>query len=114
MSENTNLDTGAPEPKSDKEARRPLRADYWKRLLFMVGYGFIGYFVLIALFLVAIVQAVYTLVTGAENGELKDFARNLTRYLGEVMAFVSWASEEKPFPAKAFAQANPNAADASI
>ncbi len=74
--------------------------DYWRRLLYMVGYAFIAYFVLIALFLVAIVQALHVLFTQNRSTEVENLARNMTRYLGDVIAFVSWASDEKPFPAQ--------------
>jgi hypothetical protein len=77
-------------------------AAFWRRVLYMVGYSFIGYFVQIALFAVALVQAVFTLVSGHRSGEITALARNLTTYLTEVMAFVSWASDEKPFPAGKF------------
>ena len=77
-------------------------ADFWRRVLYMVGYGFIGYFVLLALFIVAVVQAIYTLASGHRSDEIGSLARNLTVYLTEVMAFVCWASDEKPFPAGKF------------
>ncbi len=77
-------------------------AAFWRRCLYMVGYGFIAYFVLIALFIVAIVQAIYTLVSGHRSEEIGTLARNLTVYLTELAAFVSWASDEKPFPAGRF------------
>ena len=76
--------------------------EFWRRVLYMVGYSFIGYFVQVALFVVALVQAVYTLVSGHRSGEITSLARNLTTYLTEVMAFVSWASDQKPFPAGKF------------
>ena len=77
-------------------------AEFWRRVLYMIGYSFIGYFVQVALFAVALVQAVYTLVSGHRSAEITTLARNLTTYLTEVMAFVSWASDEKPFPAGKF------------
>ena len=75
---------------------------FWRRSLYMVGYGFIAYFVLMALFIVAVTQAVYTLVSGHRSHEIGALARNLTVYLTELVAFVSWASDEKPFPAGRF------------
>lgn len=77
-------------------------AAFWRRVLYMVGYGFIAYFVLMALFIIAITQAVYTLVSGRRSEEVGALARNLTVYLTELVAFVSWASDEKPFPAGRF------------
>jgi hypothetical protein len=80
---------------------------FWRRVLYMIGYGFIGYFVLLALFVVAVVQAIYTLVSGHRSQEVATLAHNLNRYLTEVMGFVSWASDDKPFPAKPFPDETP-------
>jgi len=77
-------------------------AAFWRRALYMIGYGFIAYFVLLALFIVAVTQALYTLATGHRSEEIGTLARNLTVYLTELAAFVSWASDEKPFPAGKF------------
>ena len=77
-------------------------AAFWRRVLYMVGYGFIAYFVLIALFIIAVTQAIYALLTGHRSEEVGTLARNLTVYLTELVAFVSWASDEKPFPAGRF------------
>ena len=77
-------------------------AAFWRRCLYMVGYGFIAYFVLIALFIIAVTQAIYTLASGHRSEEVSTLARNLTVYLTELAAFISWASDEKPFPAGRF------------
>jgi hypothetical protein len=77
-------------------------SEYWRRILYMIGYSFIGYFVLIGLFFVAVVQALHVLLTQRRSPDVETLARNMTRYLFEVMAFVSWASDEKPFPAQSF------------
>ena len=77
-------------------------AAFWWRVLYMVGYGFIAYFVLMAVFIVAVTQAIYTLVSGHRSHEIGVLARNLTIYLTELAAFISWASDEKPFPAGRF------------
>lgn len=86
------------------DARGP---EFWRRILYMIGYGFVGYFVLLALFVVALVQAIYTLVSAKRSAEVATLAHNLNRYLTEVMGFVSWASDDKPFPAKPFPDETP-------
>jgi dolichyl-phosphate-mannose--protein O-mannosyl transferase len=80
----------------------PRSAEAWRRILYMIGYSFIAYFVLIGIFLVAIGQAIHVLVTKRRLGELETLAHNMTRYLAEVVAFVAWVSDDKPFPAQSF------------
>src|SRR5262245_58374735 len=98
-SEHPSAGAGSSDPAMHVDAHG---ADFWRRVLYMIGYGFIGYFVLMALFIVAVVQAIYTVLSGHRSDEIGSLARNLTVYLTEVMAFVSWASDEKPFPAGKF------------
>ena len=105
MSDPTSMgsDAGGHGHASDPSSRVDAHgADFWRRVLYMVGYSFIAYFVLLALFIVAITQALYTLATGHRSDEVGALARNLTVYLTELAAFVSWASDEKPFPAGKF------------
>ena len=99
MSDPSSMGSHSSDPSLNVDAHG---ADFWRRALYMVGYGFIAYFVLIALFIIAVTQALYTLATGHRSQEIGTLARNLTVYLTELAAFVSWASDEKPFPAGKF------------
>jgi dolichyl-phosphate-mannose--protein O-mannosyl transferase len=81
----------------------PHGADAWRRILYMLGFSFIAYFVLIGIFLVAVVQAIHVLVTKRRLGELETLAQNMAHYLAEVVAFVAFVSDDKPFPAQPLA-----------
>lgn len=89
-------------PSTTQPQGSPGAAEAWRRILYMLGYAFISYFVLIGVFLVAIGQAIHVVVTRRRSGELETLARNMTRYLAEVVAFVAWVSDDKPFPAESF------------
>lgn len=89
-----------PPPITQPHSWSPPGAEYWRRLLYMIGYSFIGYFVLIGLFFVAIVQALFVLFSRHRSTDIEALARNMSRYLFDVMSFVSWANDEKPFPAQ--------------
>ena len=99
MSDPSSIGSGASAHDQDVDSHG---SAFWRRALYMVGYGFIAYFVLIALFIIAITQALHTLASGHRSEEIGTLARNLTVYLTELAAFVSWASDEKPFPAGKF------------
>ncbi|MBA4210062.1 MAG: hypothetical protein C0454_11075 [Parvibaculum sp.] len=74
------------------------RKELWIRLLYMIGFWFLGNIAFsVAIFLGAL-QFVVVLVTGAKNEELRGFSRNLIQYVWECLAFVVFARDEKPFP----------------
>jgi len=52
------------------------------------------------LFLVAIIQFVMTLVTNAPNVRLVAFGRSLGRYFQQIVSFLTFASDDVPFPFK--------------
>lgn len=68
------------------------------RLLYSIGFAFIAWFVLwIALFL-AVVQWIVTAIGGDQNDELKQWSRNVNQYLWEVLSYVVFVRDERPFP----------------
>lgn len=95
-------DVSSPPPAAPPPPSAFQSGEFWRRILYMIGYGLIAYFVLLALFVVALVQAICVLFSSRRSAEIEGLARNLTRYLSDVVAFVSWASDEKPFPAQPF------------
>lgn len=68
------------------------------RLLFMLLFGVVGYFVFWASLLAAGLQFIVRLVTGAVNDELVQFSTVLSDYLGDILRFVSFQTDDKPFP----------------
>ena len=70
----------------------------WLRGLFMLlmalTYHVAGTLVLI----VAVIQFVMALLTGAPNVRLVSFGRSLGRYLQQIVNFLTFATEELPFP----------------
>ena len=74
------------------------RKELWIRLLYMIGYWFLGNVAFsVAIFLGAL-QFVVVLITGNKNEELRSFSRNLIQYVWECLAFVIFARDDKPFP----------------
>lgn len=101
-SNNTPDETATETPPGTKKA--------WPRVLYMIGFGFAGHFVLMAIFFIAFVQAIIVWTTGERQAELSIFARNLAAYLAEIVVFVAWVSDIKPFPARPF----PSTEDSSV
>ena len=74
------------------------RCGIWLRLLFMIILG-MAYGVAEAVaFAVVVFQFVASLFTGKPNDNLARFGRNLARYFQQIVAYLTFATEEKPFP----------------
>ena len=73
--------------------------DKWFRLIFMVIFAIVVYCIgLTLVWLIAIFQFIYSLFVGKPNKTLLPFGGSLSKYIYQMMAFLTYASEEKPFP----------------
>jgi len=72
------------------------------RLFYAIGYGFIAWFVLHIIFLLAVVQFVMHAINGRLNDELKSFCGALIQYEWELLAYISFVRDEQPFPVGQF------------
>ncbi len=83
-------------PESERDG--PWSGPVWRRggvaLLLLIAVE-IGQFLMNV---TAIVQFGWMLVTGRSNEFLRDFGRSLSAWLGQASAFVTCASEDRPFP----------------
>jgi len=70
----------------------------WIRILYMLLFTVILYFVLGIVGLVILVQLVLTLLTGSSNENIKNFSNKLARYIHQIILFLSYNEEEKPYP----------------
>ena len=82
----------------DKTINKDPKYNIWLRglvmLLMGLAYQVMGTVVLI----VTIIQFVIRLLSGAPNARLLSFGRSLGRYLQQIVAYLTFASEEIPFP----------------
>ena len=70
----------------------------WLRLLFMVLYLFAGYFAAMLAVLIGVIQAIVGFLTGEPNTRLQAFSASLNVYLYQILEFISYNSDAKPFP----------------
>jgi hypothetical protein len=70
----------------------------WMRGLFMVLMALIYQLCGTLLFIVAVIQFLLALLSEGPNARLLSFGRSLASYLGQLTRFLSFASEEIPFP----------------
>ena len=72
--------------------------DVWTRGLFILIYGVIFYFLFFLIWLVVIFQFVMKLITSELNNQLLDFSDSLTKYVSQILLYITFKSEERPFP----------------
>lgn len=70
----------------------------WSRFLYMVLMGIAFHLAAWVLGLVAIVQLVMAAFAGGPNPDLRSFGAGLGRYVGQVARFLTFDTEELPFP----------------
>ncbi len=72
--------------------------DKWFRLLYIIGYALMFQIAEIVLALTVAIQFVWTLFTGQANASLRDFGARIGTWLRQIVAYVTWASDERPWP----------------
>ncbi len=72
--------------------------DVWTRGLFILVYAVIFYFLFFLIWLVVIFQFIMKLFTTELNTQLLDFSDSLTMYVSQILKYITFKSEERPFP----------------
>lgn len=72
--------------------------DVWIRGLFILVFGVIFYFLYGLIWLLVLFQFITKVVTGNLNDQLMQFSNGLTRYAFQILNYITFQSEERPFP----------------
>ncbi len=72
--------------------------DVWTRGLFILIYAVIFYFLFFLIWLVVIFQFLMKLITTELNDQLLEFSDSLTQYVSQILLYITFKSEERPFP----------------
>jgi hypothetical protein len=83
-----------------------LSITFWMRLLFMLGYALALWVVWIILIVICVVQTVIVLITGLVNQNLQGFGTHTAAYMHQIIRFMVFATEQKPFPFNDFPNGN--------
>lgn len=70
----------------------------WKRIFFMLVFTVIVGMVRILLWAVILLQVASALLTGQPNTNILNFGRTLSAYLYHILLFLTYNSEQVPFP----------------
>lgn len=72
--------------------------DVWTRGLFILIYGVIFYFLFALIWLVVIFQFIMKLITSELNEQILDFSDSLSQYVTQILLYITFKSEQRPFP----------------
>lgn len=75
-----------------------LSSTHWFRLVFMLLFAVILQVAAAVMWVVVILQFLFSLLTGQNNGKLRKFGHSLSVYIFQTWQFLCYSSEEKPFP----------------
>lgn len=71
----------------------------WLRIIFMVGFVVVMYLIIAPLVLILMIaQALFSVLTGESNYNLRRFGKALTEYVQQILLYLSYNSHDKPFP----------------
>jgi hypothetical protein len=85
-----------------KEHKPKINNDVLTRILVTVLFALIGWVSLWVFGVVVLVQFGFLLITGNLNKNLKAFNGELGSYLSDIISYVAFQTEEKPFPFKSW------------
>ena len=72
--------------------------DVWIRGLFILIFGVILYFLFGVIWLLVVFQFLTKVFTGNLNEQLSKFSHGLTRYAFQILNYITFQSEQRPFP----------------
>lgn len=83
---------------SDEMVRNLKQPSAWFRVLFMAGFVIALYVTGVILLVLMLAQIVFSLLTGEDNINLRRLGAGLASYVSQILAFLTYNSEQKPFP----------------
>lgn len=70
----------------------------WLRLVYMILFAVLFYLAEIVLVVIAVLQFLWKLLSADTNARLTSFGEELGRYLYQIVRFLTFNSEQMPFP----------------
>lgn len=78
----------------------------WKRVIFVALFWVIFYFAQMVVAVVAIAQCVFVLLSSNPNQQLLTFGDSLAKYIHEILRYVTFNTDQQPFPFADFPKAD--------
>ncbi|HEV2700686.1 MAG TPA: DUF4389 domain-containing protein [Steroidobacteraceae bacterium] len=97
---------GGAEPPSNIPATTPARLPIGLRALYMLVFAVTFWILIWVLTVTVVAQLILTLLAGQANPDLLRFSRGLSRYIAQVVEFLTFLTEKPPFPFAPWPDAN--------
>ena len=89
--------------KLDNIIRNLKQGSAWVRVILMIAFAVVLYVIIPAIVLVLMLtQTLFVFITGDSNDNLRVLGTALSRYIFEVLQFLSYASDNRPIPFSGF------------
>lgn len=82
----------------------------WIRLVYMLIFGILLHLAGLVMWVLCALQFLFALLTGRDNANLRSLGGSISVFVHEALDFVSYNSEQKPFPFAPWPQ-NPHSAN---
>lgn len=76
----------------------------WIRIAQMALFVFILYFAMMVVGGVIMLQLLFALITGSDNQNLRQFAVALSHFINQILLFLTYNTDDKPFPFKGWGE----------
>lgn len=83
---------------SDSSHSNPDQGSPWVRLFFMIVCSFLYGISRIVVAAVAVMQFFWLLLSGESNGKLRELGQSLGTYTYQIVLFLTFATEKRPYP----------------
>lgn len=74
------------------------RGDVWIRILYMLLFVIVYSVVEVIVIAATVIQLGFVLISGERSARLQSFNESLSRYVYDVLRFIMFVSDYKPFP----------------
>jgi hypothetical protein len=98
MTDNHATTADSPEPQPNAQETRTRAPFPGVRLAYAAGFAVVAWVVFWVSLLLGLAQWIITAIGGDQDDQLKRWSRNLNQYLWEVLSFIVFARDDKPFP----------------
>ena len=78
----------------------------WQRVLFVALFWIVFYVAQMVVAAVAIGQCIFVLLTNNPNAQLLKFGDSLSKYIHDILRYVTFNSDQRPFPFTDFPKAD--------
>lgn len=81
------------------------QSSVWVRIILMVAFAVVLYPVFLVLLVLMIAQMLFVIITGESNANLRSLGVALSAYVFQIVQFMSYVTDVKPFPFSDFPKA---------